>query len=413
MIETHEITIAKQTGATPRQVEVVRALLDEGATIPFIARYRKEKTGSLDEVVLGRIRDELIRLAVLDKRRKSVMESLQEQNLLTEELIKSVTSAQTLTELEDIYLPYRPKRRTRATIAREKGLEPLANLMMAQEVVNPSQEALLFVNAEKGVASVEEALAGARDIIAERVNEDAEVRQSIRRLFYRDGVVQSTLVKGKESEASKYCNYFDWQEPVARMPGHRLLAMLRGENEGFLKLKIRPPEEKALPLLLRRFVKGTGSAAAQVGLAVEDSYARLLAPSVETDIRRQAKEQADDEALLVFSRNLRNTLMSPPLGSRAVLAVDPGYRTGCKVVCLDRQGKLLANDVIYLEQSEARTSEARKKIIDLVQIFHIEVIAIGNGTAGREAEEFFRGLVLPATIPIVMVNESEIGRAHV
>ncbi|MDO8577819.1 MAG: Tex family protein [Dehalococcoidales bacterium] len=406
MLETHETIIAKETGVTPRQVDVVRALLDEGATIPFIARYRKEKTGSLDEVILGKLRDGLARLAALDSRRQAVLESLKEQNVLTDELRKSVESAATLTELEDIYLPYRPKRRTRATIAKEKGLEPLADLVMTQAVADPSQEARAFVNPEKGIGSVEEALAGARDIIAERVNEDAEARQSVRRLFYREGIVQSSSVKAKESEATKYRDYFDWKEPVARMPGHRVLAMLRGENEGFLKLKIRPSEEKALPLLQRRFIKGTGDASLQVGLAVEDSYTRLLAPSIETDIRQMAKERADDEALRVFARNLHDTLMAPPLGPRAVLAIDPGYRTGCKVVCLDPQGKLLTNAVIYLEQSEARTQEARKTILDLVQRYNVEAIAIGNGTAGRETEEFIRGLGLPGKIPVVMVNES-------
>ena len=337
MLETHEMIIANQTKVTPRQVEAVRSLLDEGATIPFIARYRKEKTGSLDEVVLGEIRDGIARLAALDSRRQAILKSLEDQNVLTDELRKSVESAETLTALEDIYLPYRPKRRTRATIAKEKGLEPLAMLILAQEVDNPSHEALKFVNADKGVGSIEDALAGARDIIAEWVNENTQARQTIRSLFYREGIIQSSMVKDKEVEGIKYSNYFDWQDPVNRVPSHRMLAILRGENEGFLKLKVRPPQEKALSLLYRHFVKGTGAASAQVVLAVEDSYTRLLAPSIETDIRQQAKERADDEALRVFRLNLRETLMSPPMGPRAVLAIDPGYRTGCKVVCLDPQ----------------------------------------------------------------------------
>ncbi|MCJ7769196.1 MAG: RNA-binding transcriptional accessory protein [Dehalococcoidales bacterium] len=406
MTETHGTTIAKQAGVTPKQVEAVQSLLDAGATIPFIARYRKEKTGSLDEVVLGEIRDGLAQLAALDSRRQAIMESLEEQNVLTAELRSSVESAATLTALEDIYLPYRPKRRTRATMAKEKGLEPLAELILAQEVDDPSHEALAFVNMEKGVASVEDALAGARDIIAEWVNEDAQARQSTRRLFYMEGIIQSSVIKGKEGKSTKYSNYFDWQEPVARVPSHRLLAMLRGDNEGFLKLRIRPPQEKALSLLHRRFVKGTGAASAQVVLATEDSYSRLLAPSIETDIRQQAKERADDEALRVFARNLHETLMAPPMGPRAVLAVDPGYRTGCKVVCLDPQGKLLANAVIYVGQSEARSREAGQTILDLIKRFHIEAIAIGSGTAGREAEEFIRRLSLPDKMPVVMVNES-------
>ena len=406
MLETHGMTIANQTGVTPGQVEAVRFLLDAGATIPFIARYRKEKTGSLDEVALGKIRDGLARLAALDSRRQAILASLEEQNVLTAELRKSVESASTLTALEDIYLPYRPKRRTRATMAKEKGLEPLAELILAQEITDPSHEALMFVNIEKGVSSVEDALAGARDIIAEWVSEDTQARQSIRRLFYREGIIQSSVAKGKEGKGIKYSNYFDWQEPVARVPSHRILAMFRGENEGLLKLKTRPPQEKALPLLHRRFVKSTSAASRQVVLAIEDSYPRLLAPSIETDIRQQAKERADDEALRVFARNLRETLMAPPMGPRAILAIDPGYRTGCKIVCLDPQGKLLANTVIYVNQSAARSQEASQTILGLIQRFHIEAIAIGNGTASRETEEFIRGLSLPDKITVVMVNES-------
>ncbi|MFC1893566.1 Tex family protein [Chloroflexota bacterium] len=381
-------------------------MLAAGATVPFIARYRKEKTGSLDEVVLGKIRDGLARLAALDSRRQAILKSLEEQDVLTDELRKSVESAATMTALEDIYLPYRPKRRTRATMAKEKGLEPLAELILAQEIADPSREALAFVNMEKGVTSVEDALAGARDIIAEWVNEDTQTRQIIRRLFYREGIIQSNAVKNKESGGIKYSNYFDGQEPVARVPSHRVLAMFRGENEGFLKITIRPPQEKALLFLHQRFVKNTGAASAQVVLAVEDSYLRLLAPSIETDIHQQAKERADEEALRVFARNLRETLMAPPIGPRAVLAIDPGYRTGCKVVCLDPQGKLLANAVIYVGQSAARSQEAGQTILDLIERFHIEAIAIGNGTASRETEEFIRGLSLPDKIPVVIVNES-------
>jgi protein Tex len=406
MLETHDKIIAAQTGVDLQQVEAVRSLLDGGATIPFIARYRKEKTGSLDEVVLGEIRDGLARLAALDSRRQVIFKSLEEQNALTPELRSAVESAETLTALEDIYLPYRPKRRTKATIAREKGLGSLAALILDQKVEDPSQAALAYVNTEKGVSSVEDALAGARDIIAEQVNEDAGARQVIRRLFYMEGVIQSSVVKGKESEGIKYSNYYDWREPVNRVPSHRMLAMFRGENEGFLKLSIRPPQDKALSALHRRFVTSAGAASAQVVLAAADSYIRLLGPSIETDIRQQAKERADDEALRVFARNLRETLMAPPLGPRAVLAIDPGYRTGGKVVCLDSQGKLLDNDVIYINQSAARTQEAARKVLDLIQRFNIEAIAIGNGTAGRETEEFVHGLSLPDKMPVVMVNES-------
>jgi uncharacterized protein len=406
MPDTFTATIAAQTGITLQQVEAVRSLLEEGATIPFIARYRKEKTGSLDEVAIGKIRDALERLAALEARRQVILKSLREQSVLTLELQTSVESASTMTELEDIYFPFKPKRRTRATIAKEKGLEPLAKLLMSQGLTDPQVDAQVYINEEKGVNSAEEALSGARDIIAEWVNEDVKARWTIRRLFHMEGIIASKVAKGKEAEGNKYSNYFDWQEPITRAAGHRLLAMLRGEKEGFLKLNISPSEEKAVSQLQRLFIKGTGAASAQVGLAVEDSYQRLLAPSIETDIRQQAKERADDEALQVFVQNLRQTLMAPPLGQRAVLAIDPGYRTGCKVVCLDPQGKLLEHTVIFPNQSAARTQEAQKTMLDFVQRFHIEAIAIGNGTAGRETEEFVRGLNLPGSIPVVMVNES-------
>ncbi len=406
MRETLIMTVATQTGVTPRQIEAVKSLLDEGATIPFIARYRKEKTGALNEVVLSEIRVGLERLAALDSRRSTILKSLEEQNVLTEQVRSSIESVMTMAELEDVYLPYRPKRRTRATIAKEKGLEPLAKLILMQEIADPAHEAITFVNIEKGVGSVNDALAGARDIIAERVNEDGKARWTIRRLFHMEAVIQSSVAKGKEIEGIKYSNYFDWQEPVTRAPSHRMLAMLRGEKEGFLKLSISPSKEKAITLLQRIFVKNTGAASSQVAIAVEDSYERLLAPSIETDIRQQVKERADTEALQVFVRNLRETLMAPPLGQLAVLAIDPGYRTGCKVVCLDPQGKLLSNTVIYPNQSAARGQEAGKAILDFIEKFHIEAIAIGNGTAGRETEEFVRGLSLPDKIPLVMVNES-------
>ena len=406
MRETLIMTVATQTGVTPRQIEAVKSLLDEGATIPFIARYRKEKTGALNEAVLSEIRDGLERLAALDSRRSTILKSLEEQNVLTEQVRSSIESVMTMAELEDVYLPYRPKRRTRARIAKEKGLEPLAKLILMQEIADPAHEAITFVNIEKGVGSVDDALAGARDIIAEWVNEDGRARWTIRRLFHMEAVIQSSVAKWKEIEGIKYTNYFDWQEPVTRAPSHRMLAMLRGEKEGFLKLSISPSKEKAITLLQRIFVKNTGAASPQVAIAVEDSYERLLAPSIETDIRQQVKERADTEALQVFVRNLRETLMAPPLGQLAVLAIDPGYRTGCKVVCLDPQGKLLSNTVIYPNQSAARSQEAGKAILDFIEKFHIEAIAIGNGTAGRETEEFVRGLSLPDKIPLVMVNES-------
>ena len=398
--------IADELGISLRQVQSAAILLDEGATIPFIARYRKERTGSLDEVVLTDIRDRLAQLAALDSRREAILKSLQERELLTEELQQAVESALTMTELEDIYLPYRPKRRTRATVAKEKGLEPLAQVLFAQEsALDPLDEAAAFIDEEKGVTSGDDALAGARDIIAEWINDSTEARTPLRALFGREGILQSKVVKGKESQANKFSDYFEWEEPIKKMPGHRVLAMFRGENEGMLKLSIRPPEEKVIAQLERRFIKNDSAGSVQVRQALNDSYQRLLAPSIETDTRNMLKERADREALQVFTCNLRETLMSPPLGQKAVLAIDPGYRTGCKIACLDRQGMLLHNTTIYLEQSKA-AERAAKTIVELVERFHIEAIAIGNGTASRETEGFIRGLPLSPGIPVVMVNES-------
>lgn len=407
MTEAHCTLVASELGIAEGQVRAVEELLAEGATIPFIARYRKERTGSLDEVIIARARDRLAQLATLDKRREAILNSLQERELLTDELKSAIEAAQTMAVLEDIYLPYRPKRRTRATVARERGLEPLAQKIFTQEgAINPLQEATAFVNAELGVASIDDALAGARDIIAEWVNEDAETRQAMRQRFARYGAVQSKVAKDKEEEGAKYRDYFDWQDPVAKAPSHRVLAMFRGESEGYLKLSIRPSEEEALQFLLGRFVKSDGSASQQVALATEDSYRRLLGPSMETEIRHEIKERADDEAIRVFAQNLRQCLMATPLGQKAVLAIDPGYRTGCKMVCLDRQGKLLDHAIIYITQSAQLAEEAAKTLLGLIQRFEIEAIAIGNGTASRETEAFVRRLDLPNTISVVMVNES-------
>jgi len=399
--------IAEELGIMPWQIRAVELLLSEDATVPFIARYRKEQTGSLDEVKITQVRDRLAQLAELDKRREAILKSLKARELLTEELQQTLAAAETMTALEDIYLPYRPKRRTRSTIARERGLEPLATLILAQDdITDPAQEALAYVDAEKGVNSAEEALAGARDIIAEIINEDAGVRQSLRRLFASEGVLRSTAARGKEEEGAKFRDYFEIQEPVSRMPSHRVLAVFRGEGEGFLKISILPPEDKALSILFRHFVKGQNPASDQVILAMEDSYRRLLAPSLETDIRQEVKVRADAEAIRVFARNLYELLMAPPLGSKTVLAIDPGYRTGCKVVCLDPQGKLLENTTIFPTLSASQTEEAGKILSGLVEKYKVEAIAIGNGTAGRETEAFVRGLNLPDSIITVMVNES-------
>jgi len=406
MLEIHINLVAAKLGISRIQTEAVGKLLKDGATIPFIARYRKEKTGSLDEVKLAEIRDELARLEALEIRREAVLKSLEEQGVLTDELKGSVLASATITELEDVYLPYRPKRRTRATIAREKGLEGLARMIMAQQIINPLAEAEAFIDPDKGVETAEDALAGARDIVAEWVAEDTVTRQMVRRLFFREGLLISRVAKGKEEAGIKYQNYFDWQEPVKRAPSHRVLAMLRGENEGFLRVSIRPDEAKVLVLLKRRFLVNTGPAAAEVAAAIEDGYARLLAPAIENDIRRQAKERADDEALRVFCRNLRDALMAPPLGQRPVLGIDPGYRTGCKVVVLDPQGRLLESTVIFLGQSEVRSMEAARILSDLIRRHAVQSVAIGNGTASRETDEFVRSLELPAGTGVVMVNES-------
>ena len=407
MPESHNTRIAIELKIDTSQVRATATLLSEGGTVPFIARYRKEQTGSLDEVAITAIRDRLAQLAELDKRREAVLSSLEERDLLTDELRISVGEALTLTALEDTYRPYRPKRRTRATIARERGLEPLAKLIFSQDpAIDPNDEARAFIDAEKGVESSEAAIASARDIIAEWVNEDAAARGDMRALFVKKGTITSKVVKGKEGEGAKYRDYFDSQESVTKAPSHRILAMFRGEQEGILKLTLRPQEEEALARLHRRFIDGHSPASEEVTLAVDDSYKRLLAPSLETEIRHLAKERADVEAIRVFSQNLRELLMAPPLGQKAVLALDPGYRTGCKVVCLDRQGKLLYNTVIYPTQSRKQAEEAKKSILDLVERFSIEAIAIGNGTASRETEEFVRKLNLKKRISIVMVNES-------
>ncbi|MHB9038352.1 MAG: Tex family protein [Armatimonadota bacterium] len=406
MNTSHITKIALELNLSPRQVQATAELLDQDATVPFIARYRKEATGSLDEVAIAAIRDRLGQLAELDKRREAIIQSLTERELLTDELERQIQASETMAELEDIYLPYRPKRRTRAMIAREKGLEPLADLIFAQRLIDLESEAAAFVSEEKGVASVEEALAGARDIIAEKVSEDQQTRAHMRELYSIKAVMMSCVAKDKEEEGAKFKDYFDWKEPITQVPSHRILAMMRGENEGFLKLNIAPSEQDALTMLHRFFVTGRGASSEQVEMAVDDSYKRLLGPSMETETRSELKRRADEEAIRVFAANLRELLLAPPLGQKNVLALDPGFRTGCKVVCLDRQGKLVHNDTIYPHTGGHKVIEAGKTLADLCGKFNIEVIAIGNGTASRETETFVRALNLPGSIPIVMVNES-------
>jgi uncharacterized protein len=409
MNHDHIKKIALELKLNTGQVEATAELLEQDATVPFIARYRKEVTGSLDEVDITSIRDRVEQLAELDKRREAILASLTERELLTDELNAKVLAAETMAELEDIYLPYRPKRRTRATIAREKGLEPLAQLILSQRrnpPIDVEAEASVYISEEKGVADVEEALAGARDIIAEQVSEEQQTRAHMRELYTYKGIISSTVVKDKQEEGAKFKDYFEWNEAVTKSPSHRVLAMMRGEKEGFLKLHIGPPEEEALSMLQRFFVTGDGPASQQVDLAVQDSYKRLLGPSMETEIRGELKKHADQEAIRVFAENLRELLLSPPLGPKNMLALDPGFRTGCKVVCLDKQGKLIHNDTIYPHTGGSKVAEAGRTVKLLCEKFHIEIIAIGNGTASRETEAFINELKLPGQIPVVVVNES-------
>jgi uncharacterized protein len=407
--EGHVTKIAEELSVARHQVKATADLLAEGGTIPFIARYRKEATGSLDEIAVTAVRDRLGQLYELDKRRAAILNSLIERDLLTDELNEKIMAAETMAVLEDIYLPFRPKRRTRATVAREKGLEPLALLILAQDDNPPLDvqiEAAAYVSEEKGVPSVEEALAGARDIIAETVSESQDARAKIRALFEEQGVITSWVIEEKETEGAKFKDYFDWSEPAKAAPSHRILAMMRGEKEKFLRLSVVPPEAEATAILYGLFVKNRTPAAEQVRLATGDGYERLLCPSIETETRNALKERADNDAIRVFAANLRELLLSSPLGEKAVLAIDPGFRTGCKAVCLDRQGKLLHNETVYPHTGGERAQEAGKIVIDLAERFGAEVIAVGNGTASRETEAFVKNLTFPRQIPVVVVNES-------
>lgn len=406
MNEVHIPKIAQELSLTIKQVQATADLLNEGATVPFIARYRKEVTGSLDEVSITAIRDRLHQLEELDKRREAILKSLEDRGQLTDELKEKILSAESLVILEDIYLPYRPKRRTRATIAKEKGLEGLAQRLFLQDDMDPIVEAAGFIDPEKGVDSVEEALAGARDIIAEWINEDQTARARMRDFYASKAVFKSKVILEKQIEGIKYKDYFDWEEPVRSAPSHRILAMRRGEKEGFLTLRVLAPEEEALEILERLFVRGEGLASQQVRMAVQDSYKRLLSSSMETEVRMATKKRADEEAIKVFVENVRQLLLAPPLGQKNILAIDPGIRTGCKVVCLDRQGKLLYQETLYPLQSERGAADAASKILERCEQFSIEAIAVGNGTGGRETEAFIRKLDLSKRIPLVMINES-------
>jgi len=405
--QSHCRIISTELNLRPAQVEAAAGLFSEGATVPFIARYRKEKTGSLDEVALQAVRDRMEQLAELDKRREAILGSLTERQLLTPELESSVRSAASLTLLEDLYLPYRPKRRTRAQMARERGLDPLAQKLLAQEpATDPAGDAAAYLDAEKGVNTIDEALEGARDIIAEHASEHAEARQAVRAYYAAFALIETAVVKGREEEGAKFRDWFDWHEPASKAAGHRLLAILRGENEGILRVSLKPPADKAIAILGRRFLKNTGKASEQVRLALEDGYERLLAPSLETELRAELKARADDEAIGVFASNLRELLMAAPLGQKNVLALDPGLRTGCKLVCLDRQAALRHHTVIFITGSGKQREEATATLQDLCSRFSIEAIAVGNGTGSRETEAFLRSLPFLKQIPVVMVNES-------
>ncbi|HNW98086.1 MAG TPA: Tex family protein [Bacteroidales bacterium] len=406
MKQEHITCIAKELNIQEKQVENTLSLLTSGATIPFIARYRKEVTGCLDEVQIAAIRDRYNQLIEIDKRRDAIINSIREQEKLTNEIEKQLNEATTLSELEDIYLPFKPKRKTRATIAIAKGLEPLAKIIMSQKNDDINLQASKFINEEKGVKSEEEAISGACDIIAEWINEHQFTRKRLRNLFEKEAIITSKIIKGKETDGANYKNYFDCSERLMKAPSHRVLAMFRGETEGFLKITISPEEQKAIEIIESIFLKANNEASQFVKSAIRDSYKRLLLPSLDTEIRQVSKEKADKEAIKVFTENLKQLLMAPPLGQKSVLAIDPGFRTGCKVVCLDKHGKLLHNETIFPHPPENQVKQSVNKIESLVNAYKIEAIAIGNGTAGRETERFIKSIRFNKPIVALVVNES-------
>jgi len=379
-------------------------LLSEDATIPFISRYRKERTGGLDEVQIGAISELYDKLCELDKRKQSILSSIEEQEKLTPELKKRIENCWLMNELEDIYLPYKPKRRTRAEVAREKGLEPLAKMIMSQNISDLEHAALSFV--KDTVENTEEALKGARDIMAEWVNENERSRQLVRNRFRKGAIITSKVVKGKEEEAIKYKDYFDYSEPLRYCSSHRYLAVIRGENEGFLKVSITPDDDLCNEDLNRLFVKGNLPSSEQVKVAITDSYKRLLKPSIETEFAGLTKEKSDEEAIRIFVENLKQLLLAPPLGQKRVLGIDPGFRTGCKLVCLDAQGKLLHNETIYPHAPQHETSQAMKKVGHLVETYDIQAVAIGNGTASRETEDFIQKIHFDRKVQVFVVSEN-------
>jgi protein Tex len=400
--KNHQL-IAERLGISIRQIVNTIALLDGGDTVPFISRYRKEMTGSLDEVAIGNVKGAIEQLVELDKRKVTIIRTIGEQDLLTPELNSKIEQCYDLNELEDIYLPFKPKRRTRATIAREKGLEPLAMIIFKQFETTPENRALRFLN--DSVHDAAEALAGARDIIAEWINENSGARNIVRNQFLRDAVIFSHIAVGKEEDGIKYRDYFDSSEMLKRCPSHRVLAMRRGEKEGFLKLGIAPDEPKTIAALEHYFVKGRNDSSFQVSLAVKDSYKRLLAPAIETEFFNTSKGLADAEAIKVFTENLRQLLLASPLGQKRVLAIDPGYRSGCKIVCLDTQGNLIHNETIFPHMPQSEVKQSIRKVSTLVSTYKIEAIAIGDGTASRETEAFIKKISFDRTLQVFVVSE--------
>ena len=403
MIQDFHRMISAALGISERQISQTLGLLEDGATIPFISRYRKEATGGLDEVQIENIKEQHDKLCDIAKRKETILGTITEHGKLTAELEKRINDTWNPTELEDIYLPYKPKRKTRAEVARQKGLEPLAMIMMLQREPNLTAKAATFVKGD--VKDTEDALKGARDIIAEQVNENECARNAIRNQFTRQAEITAKVVKGKEEEAAKYRDYFDFSESLKRCTSHRLLAIRRAESEGLLKVSISPDDEACLERLDRQFVHGNNECSHQVKEATADAYKRLLKPSIETEFAAQSKEKADDEAIRVFTENLRQLLLAPPLGQKRVLAIDPGFRTGCKVVCLDAQGNLLHNENIYPHPPVNKTGEAASKLRKMIEAYEIEAISIGNGTASRETEDFINHQTFDRQIPVFVVSE--------
>jgi uncharacterized protein len=405
MNELFATLIAEKLHISVKQAANTLTLIDERATIPFISRYRKERTGGLNEVQIAGIADEYKRLTELDKRKQTVIATIREQNILTDDLLSLINNTWSSLELEDIYMPFKPRRRTRAQIARERGLEPLAKMIMSMRLLNPESVAERFISAD--VPDVETALAGARDVIAEWLNEHATTRNIVRAIYTREAVITSRLIKGKEEEGDKYRDYFDFTEPLRRISSHRLLAIRRGESEGVLRVDISPiNEQHVLDRLFKYYIHVDNAAAMQVRKAIIDSYKRLLKPSVETEYAASSKERADAEAIRIFRENLRQLLLSPPLGQKRVLSIDPGYRTGCKIVCLDEQGNLLHNETIYPHPPHNDRHLSIKKVVHLVEQFDIQAIAVGNGTAGRETEQFVQNIRYDRAVQIFSVSES-------